>query len=141
MIPLVLFAAALLCLWLAYRSHRGGWQRRFDTRRPAPAVQRAPRQVRVAVPHLLYVYRWARNGRPAYFGISNEPAARDARHAVDPDDRWWYEDTDKVMYVVAWFPNRPAGLAAEAATIRREALAGEYLANTHHNPYAGRRGR
>lgn len=141
MIVLLLLAAAGVCLWLAYLSHRNGWRRRVDARRPAPPVKRVPRQIRVAVPHLLYMYRWARDDRPAYFGISNEPEARHRRHGVDPDDLWWYQLSDGVMYEVGWYPDRTAARAAEVSIIQRHALAGEYLANTHHNPYADRRGR
>lgn len=141
-VALIMILAGLVALWLAVVSHRNQWQRRLPPTgnlpaRPAPVPRRAP--VRANVPHLLYVYLWADSGRPAYFGISNEPDDRDQRHSVDPKDQWWYERTTKVMHEVAWYPDRVSARAAETATIGREALAGEYLANTHHNPFASKR--
>jgi predicted GIY-YIG superfamily endonuclease len=112
--------------------------------RPAPLPRPAGtprRQIRVDVPHLLYVYEWAAGG-DCYFGISNEPDARHRRHGVDPDDRWWYEQTTKVMHELAWYPNRAAALAAERAAIRAACSVGAALANTVHNTRArGRRPR
>lgn len=128
----VLVLGGLLCLRLAYVSHRNGQRRRFSA--PPPAVVRRPvRTVRADVPTALYGYEWV-GGEVCYLGISNEPTARDRRHAVDPDDAWWYGNSTKTMRVLAWFPNRAEALAAERRAIGRAAASGAFLANTHHNP-------
>lgn len=139
MIALLLFAAAAVCLVLAWRSHRERWQQRMPawTRRPVPVPPATTRRVRTEVDHLLYVYRWAAGG-DAYFGISNEPGRRHDRHTVDPRDAEWFPLTTGVMYEVGWYPNRALAERAEADIIRREALRGALLANTRHNPYPGR---
>lgn len=112
------------------------WQPRRSTRRayvapPAPAPVRRP--VRADVPHALYDYLRP-DGSVRYVGISNEPPARDRRHATDPDDQWWYRETTKFMYVIRWYPDRATAQAAERARVRALALAGHDLANDHHNP-------
>ena len=132
MIALLLFAAALLCLWLAVVSHRRKWANRVQPQPPMRSLPgRAP--VRSDVPHLLYLYPWA-DGTECYYGVSNEPAARHRRHGTDPDDRWWYANTTGEMIPIRWYPNRRAALAAERAAIRAAAARGAWLANTHHNP-------
>ncbi len=137
-VALILFAVAAACIWLAGRRRAEHRQLPDRRRTPLPAKPPARRRVREDVPHLLYVYLWAANRRAAYYGISNEPPARHRRHETEPDDEWWFRLTDGVMYEVAWYPNRKAAKAVERATIRGEAVAGEYLANMHHNPYAQR---
>jgi predicted GIY-YIG superfamily endonuclease len=106
---------------------------------PSPVTRpRRARRVRTDVPHLLYVYYWAAGGE-AYWGISNEPERRHARHQTDPRDQEWMPYTDGVMHPVAWYPNRAAALAAERAAIRRACARGDRIANTVHN--TRRRGR
>lgn len=136
MIPLALILAAVVLLALAFRRRR---QLRL---RPAVVVPPAPRRrIRTDVPHLLYVYDWdGRRAIPdAYYGISNEPPARHARHLIDPDDRWWIERSTRVMHPIGWYPNRALALAAERAAIRAACARGADLANTVHNPSARRR--
>lgn len=131
MIPLLLIAAAVALLVLAVM--RG----RDSARRPPPAavgVRPAPtRRVREDVPHLLYRYVWL-SGLDAYYGISNEPPERHGRHLTDPRDRWWIEQSTKVMHPVRWYPNRTEARLAERAAIRHAVWHGAYLANDHHNP-------
>ena len=136
-LPLLLILAAVALLALAFR-------RRQQLRiRPVVVVASAPRrrQIRTDVPHLLYVYDWAGEPRipDAYYGISNEPPARHARHLIDPDDRWWIERTTGVMHPIGWYPNRTLALAAERAAIRAACARGAELANTVHNPNARKR--
>jgi hypothetical protein len=122
----------ILALWLiaAVVSAIARW--RPQPVRP-PVVAPVRRAVRADVPHALYDYLLPA-GLVRYTGISNEPPARDRRHAKDPDDQWWYQGTTKVMYVIGWYPNRDAALAAERIRVRTLALAGHPLANDHHNP-------
>lgn len=138
MIALTLIAAGLGLLVVAFRRRRHLRLRPIVVAAPVPR-----RRIRTDVPHLLYVYDWSvpRPNVDAYYGISNEPPARDRRHGVDPDDRWWYEQTTKVMHPLGWYPNRTAAFAAERAIVRKRAAAGADLANTVHNPNARRRRR
>jgi hypothetical protein len=102
---------------------------------PLPVPVRRP--VRTEVPHLLYYYRHATLPGRIYWGISNEPEARHARHLTDPDDQWWMVQSTGIMYHHRWLPNRAAARAAERAAIRASAHAGEPIANQVHHP-AGR---
>jgi hypothetical protein len=102
--------------------------------RPAPSPTRRP--VREQVPHLLYCYRRP-DGRRIYGGISNCPEIRHARHEIDPDDRWWFVQSDGVMYPIRWLPDRATARAAERTLVRTMHLNGEEPANYQHNP--GRR--
>jgi len=101
---------------------------------PLPAPVR--RAIRTEVPHLLYFYRHSTGGR-IYWGISNDPEARHARHLSDPDDQWWMRQSSGVMYYAKWYPNRVTARAAEREAIRASAYAGEQIANQVHHP-AGR---
>jgi predicted GIY-YIG superfamily endonuclease len=101
---------------------------------PPPRALPVRRPVRADVPHLLYCYLWATTLRPIYYGISNEPEVRGSRHLTDPDDEWWMRQSTGVMVPIRWLPDRSAARAAERAAIRDGALAGEDLANDHHNP-------
>jgi predicted GIY-YIG superfamily endonuclease len=82
----------------------------------------------------LYDYHHAGRDEVIYSGISNDPVARDRRHANDPKAQWWYQRSSKVMHVVAWYPNRRLARAAERHRVRELALDGHDLANDHHNP-------
>jgi hypothetical protein len=134
-IAVALILAGLLCIVLAYLSHRNErltqWRQRPRNLPAAPT--RAP--VRSSVPHLLYCYYWATGGE-CYFGISNDPPARHERHAGKSE---WFPLSTGVMYEVQWYPNRAAALAAERMAIRTASARGATLANDHHNPYARRR--
>jgi hypothetical protein len=133
MIPLVLILVAVALIVLALRRRR---QLRI---RPVVVVAPVPRRrIRTDVPHLLYVYDWATGG-DCYYGISNEPPARHRRHAVDPNDQWWYQRSTKVMHPLGWYPNRTAAFAAERAIVRKRSAEGADLANTVHNSRARRR--
>jgi hypothetical protein len=102
--------------------------------RPVPSPARRP--VREQVPHLLYCYRRP-DGRRIYGGISNCPKIRHARHEVGPDDRWWFVQSDGVMYPIRWYPNRAEAKVAEIKLIQTMHYSGEEPANFQHNP--GRR--
>lgn len=141
--PLILLcAASWLLVWSCARLIRGPGPVRPAPGRPPTRmpvrrmpVRRTPvRRVRADVPHLLYRYVWAATLRTCYYGISNEPPARHARHLIDPDDQWWMSRSTGVMIPVCWYPNRAAARAAERAAVRAGAAAGEDLANDHHNP-------
>jgi hypothetical protein len=131
-VALMVFALALL--WAVAAQIAKG---RAATALPPPLPVPVRRPVRTDVPHALYYYLWApwsgRTGR-CYWGISNEPEARHARHGVDPDDQWWYRQSTGIMYYDHWEPNRDDARAAERQAIRADAFAGAYLANDHHNP-------
>jgi predicted GIY-YIG superfamily endonuclease len=102
---------------------------------PAPLAAPPPRRpVRENVPHALYDYPYAGRAEIVYVGISNEPQARDRRHANDPKDQWWYRQSAKRMVIVGWYPNRDAAKAAERARVQYLARLGHDLANDHHNP-------
>jgi len=135
-ISLLLIGAGLALLWLAW--HRRGTVRSRPVHRaprrtapPAPPVRRA---VRADVPTALYFYPHATRPGAIYYGISSQPEVRHVRHENDPDDRWWMERSTGEMVIISWHANRPLALAHERAAIRRGALAGEDLANDHHNP-------
>lgn len=111
---------------------------RDEMRAPVPPPLRVParRPIRTEVPHLLYFYR-STTGPRIYWGISNDPDARHARHLTDPKDQWWMSRSSKVMYYDHWYPNRTTALAAERRAIRASAYSGEPIANQVHHP-AGR---
>lgn len=141
MIPTLLIVAAVLLLGLAAR---GGIRMRPPARPLSPRAPAAPprvrRPVRADVPHTLYRYDWlpevataARIPADCYYGISNEEAARHARHGRDPADDWWYRQSTQTMHIVAVLPNRAAAKLAERNIVRSRSLAGAHLANNHHN--------
>ena len=136
MIAMLMVVAAVLLLALAAR---GGIRLRPPSRPvlppPPPRPARAP--VRADVPHLLYAYEWevptGSRHPECYIGISNDPPARDGRHAIEPKDQDWYQRSTKVMVPVRWYPNRAEARAAERDMVRQLSASGAYLANDHYN--------
>ncbi len=136
MIALALLGLGVALLIAARLRYQQG---RRPPRRPiSPTAPVRPRSTRSPgrddVPHALYRYPHATRPGSIYYGISNDPDARHARHARDPRARWWFSRSTGVMVIVAWFPNRTEAMAAESRAIRTAALAGEDIANDHHNP-------
>lgn len=126
-VALMVFAVSLL--WAVAAQIAKG---RAATALPPPVPTRRP--VRADVSTLLYYYRHAILPGRVYWGISNDPEARHAQHEADPDDQHWMRQSTGIMYYERWYPNRAAALAAERRAIRASALAGEPIANDHHNP-------
>jgi predicted GIY-YIG superfamily endonuclease len=122
--------AAALVLAVVVQAVRSGPGRAL----PPPVPVRRP--VRTEVPHLLYCYEWSPRfgtGR-IYYGISNEPENRHARHLTDPNDQWWMRLSTGVMIPLCRYPNRDVARAAERRAVRAGAYAGEDLANDQHHP-------
>lgn len=134
-VAVVLLLAAVILLTVAVRiPRRPGGYRSPVGYMPTAAVRPARRPVRADIPHVLYKYPHLYRPGARYYGISNEPAARDRRHSRDPKDQWWYQTSTKQMVIIAEYPNRAAAQAAEREAVRAAWARGEDIANTHHVP-------
>ncbi len=135
-VAVVLILAAVALLVAAARTPRrpGGYRPPVGYVAAPAGVAPRRRPVRADVPHALYKYPHLYRPGARYYGISNDPPARDRRHARDPKDQWWYRTSTKQMVIIAQYPNRAAALAAEREAVRAAWARGEDIANKHHVP-------
>lgn len=83
------------------------------------------------------VYEWFHRYRPGriYIGVTNDPAARQRRHARE--STWWANAADPPR--VTWCRSRAAAYHLERRLIREAWAAGEPIENRAHVPGRSRR--